>query len=137
MPERTELERATSGLSLADRWRVRQTVEKGRAVSNPALAEAAVARARYVRAYGAKFLGRGWRSFIWAIAAVQLPIAALRLWTSDQGLGSYLWAAYPLFLAAFIASLPAMQRRSVERAAQAEELNPRVIAEAPERIAAA
>ena len=46
LPERDLLRRRTTGLSARDRWKVRRAVQKGRAVGDPALAAAAVARAR-------------------------------------------------------------------------------------------
>lgn len=124
LPERVLLRRRTAGLSAADRWKVRRAVQKGRAVGDPALAAAAVARARFGRAYGRRFAGRWWRWAFPALAVVQFILAGQRLLTpTGNAFVRWTGAGSSVLFGVLLASIPWQQRFYGRRADQAEQLN--------------
>jgi len=123
LPERDLLRRRTAGLTARDRLRVRRAVQKGRAVGHPALAAAAVARARYGRAYGRRLAGRRWR---WALglAVFQVIVAGQRLLTpTAHAFVRWTGAGSSVLLGVLLASIPWQQRLYGHRADRAEQLN--------------
>jgi hypothetical protein len=124
MPERERLSELNRDLSWTDRWRVSRAVGKGRAVTDPALASAAVARAHYVRAYGRRVTGSRWRWAFPVVAALQLLVAGLRLFTPGTGpLMRTIGVASALLVAAVLVSIPWLWRFSGRRVDRAEQLN--------------
>jgi len=124
LPERDLLRRRTAGLSARDRWNVRRAVQKGRAVGDPALAAAAVARARFGRAYGRRFAGRWWRWAFPALAVVQFILAGQRLLTpTGNAFVRWTGAGSSVLFGVLLASIPWQQRFYGRRADQAEQLN--------------
>jgi hypothetical protein len=124
MPERERLCEINRDLSRTDRWRVYRAVGKGRAVKDPALASAAVARAQYVRAYGRRAMGSRWRWAFAVIGGLELLLAGARLFTPGTGpLLRVVGAASSLAVAAVLLSIPWMWRFSGRRLERAEQLN--------------
>jgi hypothetical protein len=123
-PERERLCEINRDLGWTDRWRVYRAVGKGRAVTDPALASAAVARAQYVQAYLQRLMGSRWRWTFPVVAALQLLVAGLRLFTPGTGpLGRTIGVASALLLAAVLVSIPWLWRFSGRRVDRAEQLN--------------
>lgn len=77
--DRAGLEAVTRELSWWQRWRVTRAVARGRAVRDPALVPAVVARARYMQFFCGRFTGRGWRWAFFGFAVFQLMLAVFRL----------------------------------------------------------
>lgn len=124
LPERELLRSRTAGLSARDRLRVRRAVQKGRAVGDPGLAAAAVARARYSRAYGRRFTGRRWRWGFPVLAVFQFIVAGQRLLTpTHHAFVRWTGAGSSVLLGVLLASIPWQQRFYGRRADQAEQLN--------------
>jgi len=124
LPEREVLRRRTAGLSARDRWKVRRAVQKGRAVGDPALAAAAVARARFSRAYSQRFTGRRWRWAFPALAVFQFIVAGQRLLTpSAHAVVRWTGAGSSVLLGVLLASIPWQQRFYGRRADHGEQLN--------------
>jgi hypothetical protein len=122
IPERAAMEAATAGLSTLDRLRVNQAVTAGRAVNDPRLAPAAVARARFALRYNERYrAGRFFRGLPW-LAALLLAGAVVRLATADQGAD---WVAGAGITAAALGNLAVLLavRRSTDRLTAAERAN--------------
>ncbi len=103
---------------------MRRAVQKGRAVGDPALAAAAVARARFGRAYGRRFAGGRWRWAFPASAVVQFILAGQRLLTrTGNAFVRWTGAGSSVLLGVLLASIPWQQRFYGRRADQAEQLN--------------
>lgn len=127
-PELDVLRTSTAGLSWPERWRVYRAVTRGRAVTEPALAAAAVARARYVRSYGQRVTRGRWRWAVPALAALQFLLAALRVALSDDtGPTRWLGAGSSALLGVLLLSIPLQWRLYVRRADRAEQLNLRLL----------
>jgi hypothetical protein len=124
LPERDLLRRRTAGLTARDRLRVRRAVQKGRAVGDPALAAAAVARTRYGRAYGRRLAGRRWRWAFPVLAVFQFIVAGQRLLTpTAHAFVRWSGAGSSVLLGVLLASIPWQQRFYGHRADRAEQLN--------------
>ena len=105
-------------------------MQKGRAVGDPALAAAAVARARFGRAYGRRLVARRWRWAFPALAVVQFILAGQRLLTpTGNAFVRWTGAGSSVLLGMLLASIPWQQRFYGRRADQAEQLNLRLLHE--------
>jgi len=123
-PERERLRARTAGLTWADRWRVYRAVTKGRAVTDPALTAAAVARARYTRAYGRRVTTGRWRWVLPVMAVLQFLVAGGRfLGPGTTGPGRWVGAGSSLALGVLLLGVPWQWRFYSRRADRAEQLN--------------
>jgi len=123
-PERTQLRARTSGLTRSERWHVLRAVAKGRAVNSPPLAAAAVARARYIRAFGRRVTRGRWRWVLPIIAVLQIVLTVSRL-LEDRPLDVFRWTstASSFLVGIILLSGPWLWRRASRRADRAEQLN--------------
>lgn len=126
VPERAELQALTAPLSARDRWRVMQTVNKGRAVADPRLAPAAVARARYVRAYGERVRGSRLLSAMPVFGVLWACFGVARLVFAGD-VPDVMVGAGALVGGAGLATNRWQWRRVGRRVERAEELNRRLL----------
>jgi hypothetical protein len=82
-PERDRLESESGRLSRLDRYRVMRAVSRGRAVRDPRLARAAVARSHYVRRFGRQVVGGRAIKFFTVFAVLWLAYGVVRLVLAD------------------------------------------------------
>ncbi len=123
-PEQAQLRARTAGLTWSDRWRVLRAVSKGRAVRDPALAAAAVARARYTRTYGQRVSRGPWRWALPGLAILQFVVAGTRL--LDRGttdLHRWIGGGSSAVLGVLLLTMPLQWRLYGRRADRAEQLN--------------
>lgn len=120
--ERDRLEAETGRLGLLDRYRVSRAVSKGRAVRDPRLARAAVARSHYVRRFATQILRGRTLKFVTVFAALWFVYGVVRLVLADG------WADWMVGTGAVVGSvaqlsLPWQHRFYSRRAERAEALN--------------
>lgn len=129
--ERDRLEEHSSALGWRDVWRVQRAVGRGRAVGDPALASAAVARARYVQEFGRRVAGSRWRWLLVAAGLLQLAFAVVRLVEPGLDSVSRVIAVLPPVVGATVAlAVPWLNRFYGRRARRAEQLNQQLVDDA-------
>ena len=123
-PDRDEIKRLSSDLSWRQRYSVTRAVGRGRAVKDPQLAPAAVAKSRYVRLYGHRVLTSRWRYALPAIAVFCMAAGVLQLFTRTDPRWLHVFLAVDLvFLGVLLLTIPWQWRRVFRHADEAERRN--------------